>query len=95
MENEIRNDNAAAPVADANSSEKYFTVGGSDGVELTLVARGIERAALATRIWDEDDSEDGIIGAGMMVDYFPGQPTLHTDTRLCDALLAAGCEVES
>jgi hypothetical protein len=75
------------------TTEKHFRVGDSGKREVTLVARGTECMALATRIWGEDDSEDGIISAGAMVDYFPGQPTLHTETHLYSALLAAGCEV--
>ncbi len=72
---------------------KSFTIGDSSRQEMTLVARGAECVALATRIYTDDESEDGIIQADAMLSYFPGQPELHTTTNLCAALLAAGCQI--
>lgn len=74
-------------------TQTTWAVGNNRKQEVTLVAPTAEIAELAGRIYDEAASEDGIIGAGDMVRYFPGQPTLHTDTKLYNAMLAAGCEI--
>ena len=68
-----------------------FIVGDFRRREITLTAPDAASAELATRIYSDDASDDGIVPAAWMAAYFPGQPELHKATRLSMALMHAGC----